>query len=615
MKKYLFALSFLTLFVTFSNHASAWSEFKIYDVKLFLDESKPYSIGDTIDCFVYYEAVADYQLYISSINHNVIIIENEDTNDAQDSMCIFETTWNLYERAVYFQIILKENISDELTLDITTGKPPFSRAYSSIPLNYDSLTSKFEIISSGTKDFIKNGEEVNYEVRFHFYKPEMINDNWQCEYMAYDKFPELEKTGMVNTQISKVNDSVLVSYITIPKGSELICRLVNYDSITTTYLISEFLPNTLNVVFDDFIHSAGFKIDKQTPYFYITNFIWSRQYYESKPSKKIVLIGKDENGNELDFIASTHSIQHRNDSYHGFSYNFIKDKNIINFTKDIKEIDNLVNAEEDLGIFIIPADTNYFPGFVTKDGQLEMEYALRDGENDSNVTYSSIPENAIYTYAELPDTLVFQFIPKVKTICDYFIKGYVAGVIIDKINSKEELGWPPSFPHWPPTELPHLESHYLITLRDTNFKIIDFTFTDNEGNFIFSNLCKGTYYLTPFEPFMFPVSVQKVVLEEYFNPDYKIELDLMSALRVNEQLEYIPFAMSVYPNPSSKKLSVNYNENYIFNHYEIFDLSGNRIQNGLLLNNEIPIDTLINGAYIIVLKNDKLMISTKFVKE
>lgn len=619
MKKYFFALTFLSLFITFSNQASALSdsEFRFYNVKLFLDDSKPYTIGDTIDCFVYYRATNNYRLFITSNHHNVIFVETENTNDAQDSMCIYETTsyWNPYERAVFFQILLKDNISDEITFDITRGKPYESYAFASISLNYDSLNSKFDIVSTETKDFLENGEEVNYEVRFHFLKPEKVKDNWQCEYMAYNKFPVLKKTGIESTHISNDNDSILVSNITIPKGLKLICRLINYDSLYSSYQISEIFPNTQNMGFDNLIQSAGYEIDKQTPYFYISNYLYyDWQFNKTKPCNPKVLIGKDENGNEINFIASTHSVQHR-DNYNGFSYNCAIDKNIIKFNEGIKVIDNLVNADEKLGIFIIPTDTNYFPGFITKDGKLEMEYAIANGEIDRYATYASLLENSIYSFQELPDTIRFQFTQKKKNNCNYYIRGNVIQAIIDKIYPGEDFDWVTSFPGLTPTELPMLESHFLVTLRDTNFIIIDFTFTDNEGNFMFSNLCKGTYYLSPFEPFEYPVSVQKVVLDKNYNPNDKIELMQMSALGVQEKPNYIPFALSVYPNPAHKKLTLNFDENLVFDSYEIWDLSGNKIQTGLLINNEIPIEKLLKGAFLVVLRNDKFIISTKFVKE
>jgi hypothetical protein len=79
--------------------------------------------------------------------------------------------------------------------------------------------------------------------------------------------------------------------------------------------------------------------------------------------------------------------------------------------------------------------------------------------------------------------------------------------------------------------------------------------------------------------------------------------------------DFINNVITIFPNPADKKINLSYEEKFNFDFYEIYNLNGYLIVSGLLINKEIPIGNLIKGTYFLVLKSDKIMISTKFLKE
>jgi len=98
---------FIILSILVSSHAYSVSltNNQIYDAKFFFDNSKPLKVGDTVDCFVYFCSRRQYNLFITSKNKNITFIENHYTNDALDSMSVFEYINDNIERAIYFSFI------------------------------------------------------------------------------------------------------------------------------------------------------------------------------------------------------------------------------------------------------------------------------------------------------------------------------------------------------------------------------------------------------------------------------------------------------------------------------------------------------------------------------
>lgn len=70
--------------------------------------------------------------------------------------------------------------------------------------------------------------------------------------------------------------------------------------------------------------------------------------------------------------------------------------------------------------------------------------------------------------------------------------------------------------------------------------------------------------------------------------------------------------LDLFPNPTSSKLKVNVNNNAIFN---IYDLSGRRIQLGKVENNTIDVSSLNNGIYIIQINTENGLFSSRFSKQ
>jgi len=70
--------------------------------------------------------------------------------------------------------------------------------------------------------------------------------------------------------------------------------------------------------------------------------------------------------------------------------------------------------------------------------------------------------------------------------------------------------------------------------------------------------------------------------------------------------------LSVYPNPASSTIQVNINDNV---NYKIVDLTGRTVITGKIENNNINVNNLSNGVYVLQLITEKGHTSTRFVKE
>ena len=67
----------------------------------------------------------------------------------------------------------------------------------------------------------------------------------------------------------------------------------------------------------------------------------------------------------------------------------------------------------------------------------------------------------------------------------------------------------------------------------------------------------------------------------------------------------------VYPNPANQFLYVQ-NANDI--PYQIYDLNGKLVQTGWVNQNQISVDNLLSGLYILILQNNHQTQSTRFIK-
>jgi hypothetical protein len=69
--------------------------------------------------------------------------------------------------------------------------------------------------------------------------------------------------------------------------------------------------------------------------------------------------------------------------------------------------------------------------------------------------------------------------------------------------------------------------------------------------------------------------------------------------------------LHVYPNPANQVLFVDYLNDMP---YQIYDLSGKLVQNGWVNQNQISVDNLVSGLYVLILQNNQQIQSTRFIK-
>lgn len=73
--------------------------------------------------------------------------------------------------------------------------------------------------------------------------------------------------------------------------------------------------------------------------------------------------------------------------------------------------------------------------------------------------------------------------------------------------------------------------------------------------------------------------------------------------------------LSIYPNPSSSELTINYSSDIIIISATILDAMGRTFPVDLSANNTIDVSNLSNGVYLLHMETDKGLITKKFIKE
>ena len=73
--------------------------------------------------------------------------------------------------------------------------------------------------------------------------------------------------------------------------------------------------------------------------------------------------------------------------------------------------------------------------------------------------------------------------------------------------------------------------------------------------------------------------------------------------------------LSLYPNPAKEFLHLNLEDNSTPSYYEIYDLLGKSIKSAAVFENQIDINNLSNGLYILKVKTAKGTLTNKFLKE
>lgn len=152
------------------------------------------------------------------------------------------------------------------------------------------------------------------------------------------------------------------------------------------------------------------------------------------------------------------------------------------------------------------------------------------------------------------------------------------------------------------SELPNLQSIYLHSL-----------------NLKYLNLKNGSLAEEAFSLFYTRVdsvicvdSIQgELNLNGHLGPNGKIITDCGSALSAPEfpQLKY-----DIYPNPASSILHVNVNTNHDSISYRIINSKGGLMQEGIIRNNQLNIETLPKGGYVIQLLLENRWVSNQFIK-
>ena len=109
---------------------------------------------------------------------------------------------------------------------------------------------------------------------------------------------------------------------------------------------------------------------------------------------------------------------------------------------------------------------------------------------------------------------------------------------------------------------------------------------------------------------MFVVFLQYAIYQ-----DGDESLNLSNLLNVSDQeIKPIYKKIDIYPNPINGKYLHIQNYNLFDAKYSIIDISGKNIKNGYIIDKRILIDNISNGEYFLVIINNNIVYTTKFIK-
>ena len=109
---------------------------------------------------------------------------------------------------------------------------------------------------------------------------------------------------------------------------------------------------------------------------------------------------------------------------------------------------------------------------------------------------------------------------------------------------------------------------------------------------------------------MFVVFLQYAI---YQNGDEN--LNLSNLLNVSTQeIKPIFKKIDIYPNPINGKYLHIQNYDLFDSKYSIIDINGKNIKNGYIIDKRILIDNISNGEYFLVIINNNIVYTTKFIK-
>jgi hypothetical protein len=157
-----------------------------------------------------------------------------------------------------------------------------------------------------------------------------------------------------------------------------------------------------------------------------------------------------------------------------------------------------------------------------------------------------------------------------------------------------------------------------VILYDENYTPLNFDLTNEYGEFGFSELAMGTYFIRIEKAGLYADSV-KIILSET-SPDEEVNFLLNQGLVVLETYILSKTSLKVYPNPVNKRLNLVLEKSPHPYQITLFSTEGKHIISSSVTVNEesihtIDLDNLSSGIYLLKITTESLLYTCKIIKQ
>jgi len=270
---------------------------------------------------------------------------------------------------------------------------------------------------------------------------------------------------------------------------------------------------------------------------------------------------------------------------------------------------------------VVAVDTTIFTqlGYYWFTDMMELPYIIRIGlssgsENYKNVLPTYYPQGMTWQQANafsLGDDMFEMHTSMVAVSGSENGIGIIRGRVVDADKRGYEI-------HKSFYEVP-------VILTDQNSTAIDWTTTDEYGQFEFVNIALGSYMLYADIAGIYSLP-ESVVLEDGYPvvDTIRIEMHANGPLSINDPIQESISILSLYPNPVNDQLNIEVEaKKETTAQISIYNISGQMIQNSLHIirkeNNILHINTenFTSGMYLLIISTDdnQSLVNKKFIKK
>ncbi len=104
------------------------------------------------------------------------------------------------------------------------------------------------------------------------------------------------------------------------------------------------------------------------------------------------------------------------------------------------------------------------------------------------------------------------------------------------------------------------------------------------------------------------------IIDTVINPPINDSLEVVEGSTLTLENSFVN-DLIIYPNPTKNELNISSIEEFEEAIYTVFDVSGKRVMNAKLIQNNIDVSTLNAGNYILRIVSGNRIKSQKFIKE